>query len=57
MPVIINDLEVIVAPPDRPATAESEPEKPQESGRTLSPHELMSVLRKERERELRVRAH
>ena len=57
MPVIINDLEVIVAPPERPATAESEPEKPKESGTALSPHELMSVLQKQRERELRVRAH
>jgi hypothetical protein len=61
MPVVINEFEIVDAPPQvRPATgAETQQDKHNErmNRELLSPYTLARVLRHQKERLARVRAH
>jgi hypothetical protein len=57
MPVVINDFEIVSdqTPPAQPASASQEPV--QQTDRGATPHEVESILRRERDRLSRVQAH
>ena len=60
MVVIIDDLEVVVQPPETPSTETvgATKESGQQPGEQIfAPHELMMILRQQGERLERVRAH
>jgi len=59
MPVVINDFEVVVDQSSSPATrSASGSEAPAaQPGRGATPHEIESILQREKERLARVQAH
>ncbi len=61
MPVIINDLEVIIeAPESAPATADgaaAAANDPEQAGRSLAPGTLERIERHRRERATRIRGY
>jgi hypothetical protein len=58
MAVVINEFEIIAEPPAPPKQEEAEPKAAEGHGsQPLSPHDLSTVIRHERERHARYWAH
>ena len=57
MPVVINEFEVVGEPPPAPSTAPAAQESADQAERGASPHEVESILRREKDRLARVLAH
>jgi hypothetical protein len=59
MPVVINEFEAVVDQSAPPATrsASSSEAQSAEQGRGATPHEIESILQREKERLARVKAH
>ena len=57
MPVIINDFDVVLDPPQEPERPPAAPERPVEHEPAYAPLDLHDIVERERRRRLRLRAH
>jgi hypothetical protein len=57
MPVVINEFEVVGDQPPDPRPESTAPEAPPSTQRGATPHDVESILRREKERLARVQAH
>jgi len=56
MPVIINDFEIVVEPPEKPGPTEGAGESSPDNAPTIRPDDLVRVMQLHDERMARVRA-
>jgi hypothetical protein len=57
MPVVINEFEVVGDQPPDPRPESTAQEAPPSTQRGATPHDVESILRREKERLARVQAH
>ena len=60
MPVVINEFEVVAEPPSTKASAEKATAAPSPTGASTpapTPHDIQCIIRHQKERFARVRAH
>jgi hypothetical protein len=56
MPVIINDFEIVVEPPEAPETTGGREDQPPGGGQPIRPDEIVQVMQLHDERMTRLRA-
>jgi|KBSSwiStaDraftv2_1062776.scaffolds.fasta_scaffold1830899_2 hypothetical protein len=57
MPVVINEFEIVSEPAPAPRAESANQESSQPADQGATPHDVENILRREKERLLRVKAH